>query len=97
MLAAAAAGTSKVNDISSSSSSSTVGVEPWFTVTLVVLSTAAVVFAVVVFTVCFCRRRDLRHDKPAYSSRPSLHHAPFHSHCCTEHMRRQKLKLGGAD
>ena len=39
--------------------SSSVGVEPWFIATLVVLTTAAIIFVVVVFTICFCRRRDL--------------------------------------
>ena len=54
--------------------SSSVSVEPWFIATLVVLTSAALIFAVVIFTVCYCRRRDLQQrTKSTYRSAGLIH------------------------
>jgi len=55
------------------------GVEPWFIATVVVLTSAAIVFGLVMFIVCFCRRRtaDLHPTKPTCRGSPGdLTHWP---------------------
>ena len=51
---------------------SSVGLEPWFISTLVILTSAVFIFALILFTVCFCRRRDLHHSKSTYRSAGTL-------------------------
>ena len=47
------------------------GVEPWFTATLVVLTSSLLIFAAVVFIVCFCRRRRLHATYRSTGAPPS--------------------------